>query len=87
MDDLCSIPQAERCCRCDYEGYLREVLARINGKQSPRALPANLPEWKHVNIHAEFWAVRHYQKTGAEQDHRRRSIADGERRPIRKLLA
>jgi len=50
------------------EGYLREVLARINGKQSARALPANLPEWKHVNIHAEFWAVRHYQKTGAEQD-------------------
>jgi hypothetical protein len=50
------------------EDYLREVLARINGKQGARALPANLPEWKHVNIHAEFWAVRHYQKTGAEQD-------------------
>jgi hypothetical protein len=50
------------------EDYLREVLARINGKQGARALPANLPEWKHVNTHAEFWAVRHYQKTGAEQD-------------------
>ncbi len=50
------------------EDYLREVLARINGEQGARALPANLPEWKHVNIRAEFWAVRHYRKTGAETD-------------------
>jgi hypothetical protein len=50
------------------EDYLREVLARINGKTGERALPANLPEWKYVNTHAEFWAVRHYQKTGAATD-------------------
>jgi hypothetical protein len=50
------------------EDYLREILARMNGKQGERALPATLPEWKHVNPRAEFWAVRHYQKTGAERD-------------------
>ncbi len=45
--------------------YLREVLARIGGKQSERALPDTLPEWKHVDTNASFWAVRHYSKTEA----------------------
>ena len=50
------------------EDYLREVLARINGKQGERALPDTLPEWKHFNRHAQFWAVRHYQHAGAQTD-------------------
>jgi hypothetical protein len=41
------------------ESYLREVLARIGGKQGLRALPAAMPEWKHVDTPAAFWAVRH----------------------------
>ena len=27
-----------------------------------------MPEWKHVDTHAQFWAVRHYRKAGAERD-------------------
>ena len=50
------------------EDYLREVLARIDGKIGERALPDTLPEWKHVDTHAKFWAVRHYRKAGAETD-------------------
>ena len=50
------------------EDYLREVLARIDGRHGERALPDTLPEWKHVNTDAQFWAVRHYRKTGAETD-------------------
>jgi hypothetical protein len=50
------------------EDYLREVLARIDGKRGERALPETLPEWKHVNTSAQFWAVRHYRITGAETD-------------------
>jgi hypothetical protein len=50
------------------EDYLREVLARIDGKIGERALPDTLSEWKHVNTDAQFWAVRHYRKTGAETD-------------------
>ena len=50
------------------EDYLREVLARIDGKQGERALPDTLSEWRYVNIHAQFWAVRHYQKPGAQTD-------------------
>jgi hypothetical protein len=48
--------------------YLREVLARMGGKKAERALPDTLAEWKHVNTHAQFWAVRHYRKIGAEKD-------------------
>jgi hypothetical protein len=41
------------------EDYLRDVLARIGGKRGERALPDTLPEWKHVDATAEFWALRH----------------------------
>jgi hypothetical protein len=50
------------------EEYLREVLARMNGKRGARALPESLPEWKYVNTHAKFWALRHYDKKGASSD-------------------
>ena len=36
------------------EEYLREVLARINGKRGARALPETLPEWEYVNSQAAF---------------------------------
>jgi hypothetical protein len=50
------------------EEYLQQVLARINGKRGERALPEGLPEWKYVNTHAGFWALRHYDKKGASID-------------------
>jgi len=50
------------------EEYLREVLARINGKRGERALPDSLPEWKYVDTYAQFWALRHYDKKGASTD-------------------
>ena len=48
--------------------YLREVLARINGKHGERALPDTLPEWKHVDTRSGFWAIRHYRKDAASTD-------------------
>jgi hypothetical protein len=48
--------------------YLREVLSRLKGKGGERALPETLPEWKHVNAHASFWAVRHYDQKNAATD-------------------
>lgn len=50
------------------ESYLRETLARIDGQAGPRALPGTLPEWKYVNTQSPFWAVRHYQRSGAGSD-------------------
>jgi hypothetical protein len=48
--------------------YLGETLARIRGKSGPRALPDDLAEWKYVDTHAGFWAVRHYDPRGAATD-------------------
>src|SRR5262249_34996444 len=30
--------------------------------------PGELPEWKHVDVKARVWAVRHYDKVSAEKD-------------------
>jgi hypothetical protein len=48
--------------------YLDEVLKRIDRKAEQRALPADLPEWKQVNVKAPCWGVRHFRKETAAQD-------------------
>lgn len=63
-----AFPKPNIAVAANNEDYLREVLARIDGKHGERALPDTLPEWKHVNTHAQFWAVRHYQEAGAKTD-------------------
>jgi hypothetical protein len=54
-------------CATD-RGCLEETLKRIGRKPDRRALPADLPEWKHVDINARVWAIRHYRKESAEND-------------------
>ena len=50
------------------QAFLEETLKRIGRKPDRRALPADLPEWKHVDINAHVWAIRHYRKESAEND-------------------
>ena len=63
-----AFPKPNLAVAATNQDYLREVLARIDGKPGERALPDTLPEWKHVDIHAQFWAVRHCRKTGLQAD-------------------
>jgi hypothetical protein len=63
-----AFPRASIAVAASDEGYLREVLARLNGRSGERALPDSLPEWKHVNVHAAVWAVRHYDRKEAAKD-------------------
>jgi hypothetical protein len=49
-------------------GFLEQVLARMKQKQQDRALPDNLPEWRHVEATANVWAMRHSRKVTAEND-------------------
>jgi hypothetical protein len=50
------------------QAFLEETLKRIGRKPARRALPADLPEWKHVDINARVWAIRHYRKESAVND-------------------
>ena len=50
------------------QAFLEETLKRIGRKPDRRALPADLPEWKQVDINADVWAIRHYRKESAEND-------------------
>jgi hypothetical protein len=63
-----AFPRSNIAIAATSEEYLREVLARINGKHRERALPGTLPEWKHVDVHAGVWSVRHYDKKLAATD-------------------
>jgi hypothetical protein len=49
-------------------GYLEETLRRIDRKPGTRALPGDLPEWKHVDVKAPVWGIRHYWKELAAED-------------------
>jgi hypothetical protein len=44
--------------------YLEAVLRRVNTAPKTRALPDQLPEWKHVDIDAPVWMIRHVPKPG-----------------------
>jgi len=39
--------------------YLEEVLNRVDAPSPERALPDNLPEWKHLDPNAPAWLLRH----------------------------
>jgi hypothetical protein len=49
-------------------GYLREVLSRIAGKNGVRAAPETLAEWGYVDTGAQFWGLRHFDRSGRDQD-------------------
>jgi hypothetical protein len=49
-------------------GYLREVLSRIAGKNGVRAVPETLAEWGYVDSGAQFWGLRHFDRSGRDQD-------------------
>ena len=42
------------------KNLLKEVLDRVVLGSKSRALPATLPEWRHVDRGASFWGLRHY---------------------------
>src|SRR5579859_3411980 len=48
--------------------YLKEVLTRLQGGKGERALPSDLPEWKHVDTESRVWGLRHYDRSQAKTD-------------------
>lgn len=48
--------------------FLREILSRLSEAPSERAIPANLPEWKQVDVTASSWGIRHYNRANLPFD-------------------
>ncbi len=40
--------------------YLETLLRRVDNRPETRALPDTLPEWKHVDLDAPSWMMRHF---------------------------
>jgi hypothetical protein len=43
--------------------YLESVLRRMDDTPGTRALPDNLPEWKHIDFDSSVWMLRHLPKS------------------------
>jgi hypothetical protein len=46
--------------------YLAEVLARVTKAVPGRALAGSLPEWRHVDLTAPAWVLRHFPPGGRD---------------------
>jgi hypothetical protein len=55
---------------CNNRDFLSTVLNQMPGNTatSPRALPASLPEWNHVDRSQPFWAIRHFDNSRKDVD-------------------
>lgn len=65
---ILAIPRSNIMLVANNRKYLREVLARMSQKSTPRALPGQLPEWQCLDANARFWGLRHYDPTQAKLD-------------------
>jgi hypothetical protein len=48
---------------CNNRDFFQELVSHIGLARQPRALPADLPEWKQVDRTSPLWAISHYRDT------------------------
>jgi hypothetical protein len=63
-----AIPNPNTMLACNNRDFFTQMAARMAVRQTPRALPATLPEWEQVDRSAPLWAVRHIRADRAQQD-------------------
>jgi hypothetical protein len=51
---------------CNHREFFQEMVARMALARQPRALPANLSEWKYVDRTAPLWGISHYTEKQRE---------------------
>lgn len=66
-------PKANVLVAATDRDFLTMTLARILQRGPSRALPSDLPEWKHVNVESAVWGVRHVHNANVKQAAVRRS--------------
>ena len=60
LDHYLTKPKSRILMCATSQDYLREILLRMAARGSKRALPSDLPEWKHLDRNAPLWAIRHF---------------------------
>jgi hypothetical protein len=65
---LVALPKPDMMLACNDRDFFTQMVSRMAVHQSPRALPASLPEWKQVDRSAPLWAVRHIRVDRAPED-------------------
>jgi hypothetical protein len=63
-----TLPRPDVLVSATDRGYLGEVLSRMSKKGATRAFPADLPEWRHLDMSKPIWAIRHYDRNDAAED-------------------
>ena len=53
---------------CNDREFLGQMVLKRAKPEGPRALPADLPEWKHVDRSAPLWAICHFRSDRADAD-------------------
>lgn len=61
-------PKANVLVWATSRAYLSEVLDRMASRAGVRALPEDLPEWRHCDVSRRIWAIRHYDHKDAPDD-------------------
>jgi hypothetical protein len=61
-------PKPDLILICNDRDFFSQVTLRMAVTEGPRALPADLPEWKHVDRAAPLWAIRHFRLDRADVD-------------------
>jgi hypothetical protein len=56
---IVALPRSNMMLACNNRDFFSTMVSRMSAPQKPRALPVDLPEWKHVNRGAPLWGLRH----------------------------
>ncbi len=59
-----ALPKPDLILACNNRDFFSTMVSRMSTPQKPRALPADLPEWKHVDRSASLWGLRHVSREG-----------------------
>jgi hypothetical protein len=61
---LVSLLQPDLMTVCNNREFFQEIVSRKGIPREARALPPELPEWKHLDRTAPLWAICHYRPDG-----------------------
>jgi len=74
---LLALPRPDLMLACNDRDFFTQMVSRMAASQAPRALPADLPEWKQLDRSAPVWAIRHFRADRAKTDPTLAEIVQG----------